>query len=408
MNGQEATVLMRMIPPEFRGPEFSYTRNNVYRRVVDAGGKVTRQLVGQLEEAAPARLPVEQAARLFGGGGGLALQALSAVGSVASIATLGVCVVGFLHVSRALRRVEGRLEQVEQKLDVVADLVGILDQKVDQLQLMAGAQISALTDLHSLLISFQTSKVHQALETLEFRLGDAPSPHHVAEIMAAAATLHEYRLWLAQTRGADPMRPLAARAELIRAEVLVAIAEARARCHVNDAAFAARELDSVLEGVRAEAAWMRTRLTMDCDLPALLACTVPGVEDMHREINDVWSWLDRCGSAETQRRLFRQTAHAYNDVSQRLRTLGGYAREGMLSADVIRAYRDQGRFDVAMAADSDVASLLVAARLGRNLESAMSTCAAIAVVGKPGLALLESHDAATSQAFSLELVALAA
>ena len=78
----EADVFIRVIPPEFRRAGYSVVRNNVYQFVQGENGPV-RQLVGQLTEGPPTRLPVEQAARLFGGGGQAALTALSAIGSVA-------------------------------------------------------------------------------------------------------------------------------------------------------------------------------------------------------------------------------------------------------------------------------------------------------------------------------------
>lgn len=402
MSPTDASVLIRVIPPEFRGPDFTFARNNVYRRVAGDGGKVVHRLVGQLQDGPPARLPVAQAARLFGGGGQMALQALSALGSVASVANLGVCVVGFIHVSRGLRRVEARLERVEQKLDAVAELVGVVDQKVDQLLGLAGVQIAALAEIHGLLLSFQTAKVHRALETLDFRVGAGVSPHDTPEIMAAAAILHEYRVWLAHTRTADPKRPLSARAELLRAEVLVAVAEARARCSVDDAAFAARELESVLEGVRAEAGWMRERVLSSASLPAFLACNVPGVEDMHAEAAEAWSWLDRKSQGHSRRLFLRETAHSYNVLSQRLRSVGLLARGGgSVPTDV-------ATYDEPMASDADAASLLLAVRLARNLESSLAMCTVVDVLGESGRLLLAATDPAASPAVSLELVTTAA
>ena len=146
MRTADASVLVRVVPPEFRGPGYTITRNNVYQWVQGDGGRPVRRLVGQLTEGQRATLPVEQAARLFGGGGQAALSALTAVGSVASIATLGVCVVGFLHVSRGLKRVEARLDRVEKKLDAVAELVGVIDQKVDQLLHLNDLQLGALAE----------------------------------------------------------------------------------------------------------------------------------------------------------------------------------------------------------------------------------------------------------------------
>ncbi len=397
MSPTDAAVLIRMIPAEFRGPDFTVTRNNVYRRVAGEGGKVALRLVGQLQDGPPTRLPVAQAARLFGGGGQIALQALSAIGSVASVANLAVCVVGFIHVSKGLRRIEARLERVEQKLDAVADLVGVVDQKVDQLLGLAGTQIAALAEVHGLLLSFQTAKVHRALETLDFRVGVGASARDTPEIMAAAAVLHEYRVWLAHTRMADPTRPLSARAELLRAEVLVAVAEARARCSVNDAPFAAKELESVLDGIRGEGSWMRERLMESAALPAFLACNVPGVEDMHAEAVDAWSWLDRKSQGHSRRLFLRETTHSYNVLSQRLRSVGLLARAGGAPTDNATYYEP-------MVSDADAASLLLAVRLGRNLESSLAMCTVVEVLGEPGHLLLLATEHPASPAVSLELV----
>jgi hypothetical protein len=401
----DASVVLRIVPPEFRTPEYTVSRNNVYRLVQGDDGRVVRRLVGQLDEARQLRMPVGQAARFFGGGGQAALTALSAVGSIASTANLGVCVVGFLHVSRALRRVEARLERVEQKLDEIAELVGVIDQKVDQLLALGDAQLAALSELRNLLLSFQTAGVHRALETLEYRRSAPASAHRNAELMAAARTLHDFRLWLAHTRAAGRGRPAPARAELLRAEVLVVFAEARARCLANDAAFAAHELEAVLEGVRTEAMNMRAELLASANVPALLAASVPGVEDMHAEYAAVNAWLDRKSMEGELRYLLRETAHGYNDLAQRMRTLEMYAEGGRASPLVenLATYRAQGFFNVPSVSDADAASLIVAARLGRSLESALAVCTAIEVLGEPAKGLLESPAPAEAPALSVEL-----
>lgn len=401
----DASVFLRTVPPEFRSPEFTVSRNNIYRLTPGDEGRIVRRLVGQLDEGRQVRLPVEQAARFFGGGGQAALTALSAVGSVASIANLGVCVVGFLHISRALRRVEARIERIEQDLDAVAELVGVIDQKVDQLLVLGDAQLAALSELRNLLLSFQTAGVHRALETLEYRRSAPASAQRDAELMAAARTLHEFRLWLAQTRAAGAGRPAPARAELLRAEVLVVLAEARARCLANDAAFAAHELEAVLEGVRTEASRMRAELLEVANVPAILAASVPGVEDMHAEYAAVNAWLDRKSIERELRYLLRETAHGYNDLAQRMRTIEMYSEGGRVSPLIenLAAYRAQRFFSVPSASDSDVSSLIVAVRLGRSLESALAMCTAIEILGEPAKGLLGSSAPADAPALSVEL-----
>ena len=404
MTPADAAVILRVVPPQFRGPAFSFVRNNVYQQVAGPGGKATRQLVGQLQDAAPTRLPVDQVARFFGGGGQVALQALSAVGSVASIANLGVCVVGFIHVSRGIRRIEARLERVEQKVDAIAELVGVVDQKVDQLQELAVEHHKALSALHALMLSFQTARVHRALETLEFRCAGTGPRRDTSEIMAAAAILHEYRLWLSQTRLADPGRALPATAELLRAETLVAIAEGRARCLVGDAGFAALELESVLAGVRAEADRMRSRIGSEGGIASLLSCNVQGVEDTHREAVEAWSWLDRTSDRRSQRVLLRETTHAYNQLSQRMRTVGNYMTAPAPSVAHLSALVEQRFYEVPMTPDADAASLILAVRLGRNLESALAMCTAVEVLGDAARPLLEAKEPGTSAALCVELV----
>lgn len=405
MTPEQASVFIRVIPPEFRDPRFTVSRNNVYEWVQGAKGAPARRLVGQLTEGQRLQLPADQAGRLLGGVGQTALATLSAVGSVASIATLGVCVVGFLHVSRSLKRVEQRLERVEQKLDAVADLVGVIDQKVDQLLVLGTNQLDALTELHRLLMSFQTAAVHRALETLELRSRLGESPHRDHELLSAAQTLHEYRIWLAETREGDPTRPLFARTELLRAEVLVALAEARARLLIDDAAFAALEVEKVLEHARREVSLARSMATADGGVPSLLSCIV-GDLDMHREAAEVWSWLDRRSSGHASRELLREVARGYNDLAQRLTSLDGATSAG--DTDALRRFREQGLLRPKRVDDTDAASLVAGYRLARSLEPALTLCTAFEVVGPPLRPLLTLSGSPNAPALVVELESMAA
>lgn len=406
MTPADASVLIRVVPKEFRGPGFTVTRNNVYQWVQGQDGAPVRRLVGQLTDGQRIRLPAEQAARLFGGGGQAALSALSAVGSVASIATLGVCVVGFLHVSRSLKRVEARLDRVEQKLDAVTDLVGVIDQKVDQLLVLGDVQVRALAELHSLMMSFQTAAVHRALETLDLRSRSPSSPHRDNEMLAAATTLHEYRIWLAHAREADPGRPAPARVELLRAEVLVALAEARARLLTDDAAFAALELESVLEGSRAEVLRIRSDVTSEGGVPSLLSCIV-GDLDLHQEAVDIWAWLDRRTTGHATRELLRETARGYNDLSQRLATLDSAAAAGIgLGREALTRFQDQGLLRPMCVDDGDAASLIAAYHLARSIEPALMLSTAIEVGGPDVRGLLTDDAAPTVPALAVELEAV--
>lgn len=364
----EADVFIRVVPPEFRRAGYSVVRNNVYQLVQGENGPV-RQLVGQLTEGPPTRLPVEQAARLFGGGGQAALTALSAIGSVASIATLGVCVLGFLHVSRALKRVESRLEGVEQKLEVVAGLVGVIDQKVDQLVWRSDLQLEALADIRGLLLSFQTARVHRALETLDLRSKMPATVRRDSELMEAARALHEYRTWLTQVRESKASHPATIRTELLRAEVLVAMAEARARILADDAEFASLELERTLAATRVEVARMREAVVQARGVPSLLSCYVADV-DLHTESASIWSWLDRRSAGRSTRELLRESTSGYNDLAQRLGTI-------RLAGTV----NDIGLVSVPRVSDSDAASLVAAYRLARSLEPALTLSTAVAVAG---------------------------
>lgn len=401
MTPADASVLIRVVPPEFRGPGYTVSRNNVYQWAQGESGTPVRHLVGQLAQGHRTQLPAEQATRLFGGQAAMSL--LNAVGSVASIANLGVCVVGFLHVSRALKRVEARIERVEQKLDVLAEMVGVVDQKVDQLLWLGDVQIQALAEIRSLMLSFQTAAVHRALETLDLRSRATASLHHDAELMGAARTLHDYRIWLAQLREADLTRPAPVRAELLRAEVMVALAEARARCLANDAPFAALELQSVLGGAREEVVRMRSAISTNGGTPSLLSCMVDGVDDMHDECVGAWSWLDGRSTRRSTSDLLRETTRGYNDLAQRLATVDGAVNAGGLMAQEVGRYHQQGLLSTVRVTDADAASLVAAHRLARSLEPALTVCTAMEVLGEPVRALLGAREAPSSPALVVEL-----
>lgn len=401
MTPADASVLVRVVPPEFRGPAFTVSRNNVYEWVQGNSGAPVRRLVGQLEQGHQVRLPAEQATRLFGGQA--AMGVLNAVGSVASIANLGVCVVGFLHVSRALKRVEARIERVEQKLDVLTELVGVIDQKVDQLLWIGEVQMEALAEIRGLMLSFQTAAVHRALETLDLRSRTTASLHHDAELMGAARTLHDYRIWLAQLRESDPTRPPPVRAELLRAEVMVALAEARARCIANDAPFAALELERVLGGAREEVVRMRRGITSGGGVPSLLSCIVEGVDDMHAECVGAWSWIDGRSTRRSTSDLLRETTRGYNDLAQRLATLEGATSAGGPVASELSRFHQQGLLRTSRVSDADAASFVAAHRLARSLEPALTVCTAMEIVGEPVRSLLTAQEAPGSPALVIEL-----
>ncbi len=235
---------LRQVPEKFRTP-YHVVRGNLIFKKKDNGNL---ELVGQLEEV-PGKAK-EHLAKLCGGDKRLAF--LNAAGSVASILNLGVTVIGFMHVSKLLRRIEDRIEGVERKLDELGELVGVIDQKVDQLIELNEVQVAALAEIHNLIVSFETAKVHAALETLDILSAEKKTPERDKRLIDAAETLQVFRKWLADKRDDTAESMMAVRTELLRAEVAVVLAECRARCLADDVSFAGRMLEGVMHGARAE------------------------------------------------------------------------------------------------------------------------------------------------------------
>ena len=235
---------LRQVPEKFRTP-YHVVRGNLIFKKKDNG---SLELVGQLEEV-PGKAK-EHLAKLCGGD--KRLDFLNAAGSVASILNLGVTVIGFMHVSKLLRRIEDRIEGVERKLDELGELVGVIDQKVDQLIELNEVQVAALAEIHDLIVSFETAKVHAALETLDILSAGKKTPERDKRLIDAAETLQVFRKWLADKRDDTAESMMAVRTELLRAEVAVVLAECRARCLADDVSFAGRMLEGVMHGARAE------------------------------------------------------------------------------------------------------------------------------------------------------------
>ena len=259
MISESAKVFARVIPEQFRGPDFVVRGNLIFKK--DANGNLLRGAVGQLEDGMELNLPGKSAARLFGGDAALTRLSqvgniASVVGAVASVINLGVCVAGFMHVSRSLKRVERRLENIERSLERIEGMLGIIDQKIDQLVYLSDLQLHALSDIGELIKSYKTAEVHGALETLQFRLRHTDMSEVVYDVREAIKTLQEYRIWLSDRRQGKDL-PLPVRVEILRAEVLVTLAESRARCFVKDEAYAVSCIEQLLENVRDEfrSAW---------------------------------------------------------------------------------------------------------------------------------------------------------
>ena len=414
-------VWTRFVPKEFRTPGHTVHRNNVYR--IEKG---RQRLVGQLEAGTSTQVSQEQFERLFGGT--TALKALDVAGDVASVLNLGVSVVGFLHVSRLLRRIEDRIELVEQRLDEIAELLGVVDQKIDQLIGITDEQTKVLVQLHELVLSFETSKVHAALERLEIRSDMPHSRNRDQHIVADSQVLQEYRTWLAEQRASTPMKAMPARAELLRAEVALVLAETRARCIADDVHFAGSTLQLALTSAREEVERMYEELSHE-HMGALV--TSPLFEI--RDIVEAVSWLKeislidaseqlilRLGMTLIQTKMEAGLAETQLKVSleeseiKRMTFAAGLwldPKQETLDEAIAQILEDDSdtvdddNLGDAMDEEhlqADVASFITSYRLSRNLESAISLVAAMEVLGSPVRELLFDGGVPNSPALLVE------
>ena len=282
MSEPSARVFMRRIPKQFRGDGFTFSRNNIYN-------KESGTLVGQLEEAGELTVHPTDVTRLFGGTASFQnLLRLSNIANVTSIINLGVSVASFMHISRKLEQVQRRLNEIEGKLDTMHELMGVIDQKIDQLSTLTAVQIQTLAGLCDFASSTQMAKVHQALETIKLRTELHNAKRFDATVFSAIETLHQQRLWFAKQRNnldLDTAIPL--RAEIMRAEVLISMAEAQARCGIDDAKFAARTLESSVESMHAQVRQMWESVDRRYGVQALFASsTTTALEWL-----EIHSWL---------------------------------------------------------------------------------------------------------------------
>ena len=254
MISESARVLYRVIPEQFRSSDYVVRGNLIFHKGTD--GNLLRGAVGQLEDATELDVSGTNATRLFGGEAAFSQlskvgDVAAVVGAVASVINLGVCVAGFMHVSRSLKQVERRLENIDRSLENIGEMLGVIDQKINQLLYMNELQLHALSDIGNLIKSYKTAEVHGALETLQFRLRRTEIPESDYDIREAIRTLQEYRIWLSDRRRNSDI-PLPVRIEILRAEVHVTLAESRARCFMKDEAYAVSCLEQSLEGIRDE------------------------------------------------------------------------------------------------------------------------------------------------------------
>jgi len=410
-----------MIPKQFRSPSHVVRRNCIYK---DVNGSL--KLVGQLEEGLKTQVSREQLERLFGGA--TALNALNAAGAFASVVNLGVSVLGFRHVSRLLRQIEDRIERVEQGLDEIAGLVGVVDQKINQLIGMTEEQNEILARLHGLVLSFETAKVHAALETLAVRSDMPQSPKRDMHLVGAAETLHTFRTWLMEQRASTPIGAIPIRAELLRAEVAIVLAEARALCIAGDAHVACRALQSVLDSARKEVERIYEEFSHE-HIGSLLMHPQFEIRDAVEAV----SWLKASrlidGSEHLMSRLGLALAHAKSAATLAKTTAEISLAESELKRQAVLtqlwldpkqailekeldeftddengALKD-GLLDDTVEEErlqADAASFITSYRLSRDLESAVAMSAAIEVVGEPVGRLLSDGGSPNSPALVVE------
>ena len=400
----DGEALMRIVPKQFRTPEHVVRGNLVFKKVEGA-----LRLVGQLEE-----LGSTQGENLAGlCGGDKRLQLLNAAGSVASILNLGVCVLGFLHVSKLLHRIEDRIEGIETKLDEVAELAGVIDQKVDQLVDLSEGQTEALAAIHELIVSFETARVHAALETLDFRSRTSQSERRDEHLIEAAETLQVFRNWLAEKRASSP-EATAGRVELLRAEVAIVLAECRARCLADDVEFAAHALERVMHSAQAEVAqmyeWLMDHggvrhLVMSANQNMGAGTALFDTEDAVEAV----AWVEGIGSTGAGLLLLSRLRDSHEQLELEVQRLESEVRA---TAERLEGFRDVNKLmelimslsleagttrkpavEEALAEPFHAASFVASYRLMRDVESARAMCKALEVFGEPVRELLFEEDA---------------
>ena len=412
MSDEVYNVFLRRVPQQFRREGFRVSGNNVFGPSGAGPG-----MVGQLEEYGPFSVSEEHVSRLLGGASASVSSVMNVISNVAAVANLGVCVAGFTYMAVALKRIEKRIARMESTLEEVRGLVGVIDQKIDQLIDLNEAQLKALDLVHNLIMSFKTAEVHAALETLELRAKSEASPRRNAEIMEACRKLHEYRIWLAARREEDPVMAAPARVELMRAEVIVALAEARARCFVGDAAFASDELERVFLGVRHEVIVMRDWITdinvssSSDGIAALLSRS--SIVDV-TECAECWAWIEGKSVQQSMLEMVSvQSIHERDTVSEAAHSeFSSFVAAATRLVEIASQGKDERivetKLKVPRITDADAASFVAAYRIARDTESALRMCTAMDVGGEPVRALLTAAEAPGSPALVFELGSITA
>ncbi len=237
MNEQYVEIMARAYPKQFRGPQFTHTRNNVYEWVTNDSGRTVRQLVGQLEDVGPMRLPASEAAPLFGQ---TVAGVLTAVGAISSVANLGVSIAGFAMMKRDFNRVFRRLdaiqnvvEGVSDKVDTALESLELLHLKVDYLVQVAQLQQAdveiirnTVEDIRQFQLDRQRVEIESALEDLAYLMekGHA-SDAHAFQAVAERLRIPRKQILLLVDR-CEEAHPV--NAEMSVLATLVATAEAHA------------------------------------------------------------------------------------------------------------------------------------------------------------------------------------
>lgn len=230
-------IMARAYPKEFRGPQFTHTRNNIYEWGTNDSGKIVRKLVGQLEDVGPMRLPASEAAPLFGQ---TAMGLLNAVGAVSSVANLGVSIAGFAMMKRDFNRVFRRLDEIQNlvegvadKLDTALDSLELLNLKVDYLIQFAQIQQADIEVVRQAVEGIRQFQLDQQRVEIESSLEDLAdlmacrARSNGSDFQGVAERLRDHRkhLLLMLDRCAE-VHPLIAETSVLT--TLVAIAESHA------------------------------------------------------------------------------------------------------------------------------------------------------------------------------------
>ena len=285
----------------------------------------------------------------------------------------------------------------------------------------------ALSDIGELIKSYKTAEVHGALETLQFRLQDSNIPAIDHDVRGAIKTLQEYRIWLSSQRSGSGI-PLPVRTEILRAEVLVTLAESRARCFVGDEDYAVFCIEQSLEDICKVVRDAWSEITRSHGTHALFLNE--GKEDENWV--EIFSWMNHKNWQESAYDILNEMAmeRISYTVKQEMRmtkikieksSFAMEVQQEMASSwldGVPKAEEFFGRLQNIIDSQNldieeenqnqeneaaDVASLSVCYRLACSLESVLAVCAAMQAIGDPVRDLLLAKEKPGSPAIVIEM-----